>query len=83
MNFFLQRGGGGLASDFFLQRIQIYFFLLRIQIENKKVGCWWGGGGRERRAGVSDFFYYESKFKIFFMGESRLSKFFTNNPNRK
>ena len=38
-------------------------FLLRIQIENKK--NWVLGGGR---GGVTDFFYYESKFKTFFGG---------------
>ena len=47
------------------------FFLLRIQIKNSKknlffcFGCvrrGWGEGGY----GISDYFYYESKFKIIF-----------------
>ena len=38
------------------------FFLLRIQIENKK-NNWVLGGGR---GGVTDIFYYKSKFKTFF-----------------
>ena len=67
-------------------------FLLRIQIENN----FFGGGGRGG-AGVPDFFYYESKFKIkkiniFFLegkgrgewgGGTRVSNYFTKNLNLK
>ena len=53
--------GTGASEYFFLQRIQMDFFLTKIQIENKKMGV----GGVcvvvGVCAGVSDFFYYESR----------------------
>ena len=79
-------GGGdwGLAgarvNDFFFHnesKSKIFFILWGVG-DGGGWGCWWGqgGGGWVGEAWVSDFFKYESKFKI----NKKNVVFFTMNP---